>query len=54
MQQYEHWHVFANHLDRPKDQVSQDFLTVVTTLLRSPKPQVIELVPPGTPATGPP
>jgi transposase len=32
----------------------RDFLTVVTTLLRSPRPQVIELVASGTPATGPP
>jgi hypothetical protein len=35
-------------------QQGRDFLELVTTLLRSPQPRVIELVSSGTPATGPP
>ena len=35
-------------------QQGRDFLEVVTTLLRHPQPQVVKLVAPGQPATGPP
>lgn len=47
-------HAIVTSLWQTCRQQGRDFLEVVVTLLRSPKPQVVELISPGTPATGPP
>ncbi len=47
-------HAILTSLWQTCQQQGRDFLAVVTTLLRSPQPQVVPLVSSGTPATGPP
>lgn len=47
-------HAVVTSLWQTRCQPGRDFLDMVTTLWRSPQPRVVELVPLGTSATGPP